>query len=127
MAISIDVRYYTNKVQENLFSYDLRVEVVSATEMPKEIFIFQRSIKDILIADRFTCIADPVDLEEVPVRTPDLADEMPYYRTSLVTLRFRDMQELTECQTLMDQDIQLLVTSLKEAGTLVPMTETVYA
>jgi hypothetical protein len=68
-----------------------------------------------------------VDLEEVPVGSPDLPNEMPYYRTDTVLLRFRDMLTLQECQALMDSDIQMLVNSLKAAAALELMTEKTYA
>lgn len=130
MAISLTVDYSTNAIQENLFSYDLVVEVKSAINMPTEIFIFQRQVPPsdtpTVIIDVFQCIADPVDLEEVPVNSPDLANEMPYYRKNKVTLRFRSMSELADALLLIKQDIAKLVQSLIEAENLGTPEEVVY-
>ena len=132
MAISIDIRYYVSQKQEGLFSYDLRVVAVNAVDMPKEIFIFQRNVAPAESAndqptDQFVCLADPVDMQEVPVNAPDLANEMPYYRSAEVLLRFRDMTTLGETKDLIDQDIQILVDSLKAAASMDVMEEKTYA
>ena len=132
MAISIDVRYYVSEKQDNMLCYLLRCVVESATGMSKDIFIFQRNVAPAESAnaqptDQFVCLADPVDLEEIPPLVPNLQDEMPYYRSDTVDLLFRDMVTLQETQTLIAQDIQLLVDSLKAADVLIPMTEDVYA
>lgn len=130
MAISLIVDYSTNEMTENLFSYDLVVEVKAASDMPMEIFIFQRQVappdNPSLITDNFVCIADPVDLEEVPVNSPDIANEMPYYRMKKVVLRFRSMSELADALLLIKQDVARLVTSLIEASNLGLPEEVIY-
>ena len=132
MAISIEVRYSRNEQTQSLFSYDLKVEVLSAVDMPEEIFVYERRTAPPLTeggepTDGFVCIADPVDLQEFPVGAPDLSEEMPYFRTKEVTLRFRNMVELEKVQILIDEDIQLLVTSLKAAESIVPTEDKTYA
>jgi len=131
MAISLTVDYSRNVIRANLFSYDLKVEVKAATGMPEEIFIFQRKVPPAenpsLIEDNFVCIADPVDLDEVPVGSPDMANEMPYYRAKVVTMRFRDMEELAETLNLVKEDIAKLVESLKAAEDIELIEEVVYA
>lgn len=130
MGISLIVDYSNNEMTANLFSYDLVVEVKAASEMPSQIFIFQRQVAPPdnpgSIIDNFVCIADPVDLEEVPVNSPDLANEMPYYRLSKVTLRFRSMSELADALLLIKQDIARLVNSLIEASNLGTPEEVIY-
>lgn len=132
MAISITVQYYRSEIVKNLQSYDLQVVVESAVEMPEEIFVMQAmqspaSPGGITKPDLFTCIADPVDLEEFPASTPDLSSEMPYYRVSEITLRFRSMELLEQCQQLIDEDIQGLVNALKAAQAVVLQSEVTYA
>jgi hypothetical protein len=132
MAISIDVRYYVSVKQNAMFCYLLKVVAESAVEMPKEIFIFQRNVAPAQTAnaqptDQFTCLADPVDLEEIPVDVPDLLNEMPYYRSATVDLLFRDMITLEETKTLIAEDIQILVNSLKAATDVQVMEEVTYA
>ena len=125
MAASIVVKYYRNVITAGIQSYDLRVVVDSAVDMPKEIFILQHGVAapGNPAQDQFVCLADPVDLEEVPVGAPDLANEMPYFRMSEVTLRFRDMPDLEDTKTLIDEDIQRLVNALNAAAN-VELTET---
>lgn len=134
MAISITVKYYRNEIVKNLQSYDLRVVVEAATDMPEEIFVLQRTIPTAVPAgvtsptpsDVFTCIADPVDLEEFPVDAPDLVNEMPYFRVSEITLRFRSLELLEEVRGLIGEDIQALVNSLKAAENVVLEEEVIY-
>lgn len=132
MAASIKIRYSRSEERNKYFSYDLKIEVIEATDMPEEIFVFQRRTSPPLQAggdatDTFVCIADPVDLQEFPPTQPDLENEMPYFRLSEVLLRFRSMLELEEVQTLIDQDVTLLVDSLKAAENLTPTEEKTYA
>lgn len=132
MAISIDIRYYVTTKQHELFCYALRVVAVQATEMAKEIFVFQRNVAPAMSentqpTDQFVCLADPVDLEEFPVDSPDLDNEMPYYRADEVTLLFRDMTSLQETQELIASDVQQLVDSLKAQSSLELMQEVTYA
>lgn len=128
MAVGIVVKYYRSQIVEELQSYDLRVYIDSATDMPKEIFVFQRGLAPAYEGggpptDRFICLADPVDMEEWPVNAPNLDAEIPYFRTREVTLRFRSVQELEDTRILIDQDIQRLVNALKAAASI-PLVET---
>lgn len=127
--VNIIVKYYRSEIVKDLQSYDLRVVVESATDMPEEIFVLQRTVPQPggTAEDRFICLADPVDLEEYPVGSPDPGNEMPYLRVKEVTLRFRSMDLLDEAKTLMDQDIQQLVKSLQIAQTLPLYDEVTYA
>jgi hypothetical protein len=61
------------------------------------------------------------------VDTPDLPNEMPYYRSDEVTLLFRDMTSLQETQTMIASDVQQLVDSLKAQANLEIMQEATYA
>jgi hypothetical protein len=130
MAVSITIQYSRSEPTPLLQSYDLKALVESATDMPKEIFVFQRGVAPATPAglqppsDRFICIADPVDLEEYPVGAPALDAEMPYYRLSEVTMRFRSMTELEFTRDLIEDDVQRLVAALKASSTL-PVTEEV--
>ena len=132
MAITISVTYHVTKPEPELQSYDLRVEVTAATEMPEEIFIMHSGIAPVLRAgegnaDAFQCIADPVDLEELPVDEPDLDNDIPYYRVSDITLNFRDLETLEETKGYIEADIQNLVDSLKAADDLEEEEDVVYA
>ena len=131
MAISINIRYYVSQRQNNLFAYMLRVVAIAATEMSKEVFVFQRNVAPAETAnaqptDQFICLADPVDLEDIPVGSPNLPAEMPYYRTDTVDLMFRSMEELEDTRSLIDSDVQGLVNSLKLAAILEVMEDKTY-
>ena len=132
MAASLTVKYWVSEVEAHLQSYDLKVEAVSATDMPTEVFVLQRGVAPALRpgagpTDVFQCIADPVDLEEFPVDVPDLANEMPYYRVAEVMLRFRSMSELDEVRDGIGEDLQGLVDALKIAASLTVFEEITYA
>jgi hypothetical protein len=123
MAANLTVRYWTSEIEKNLQSYDLRISIEAATDMPREIFVLHRGLGpsvegDDTATDAFQCIADPVDIEEFPTGSPDLANEMPYYRVSEITLRFRCMLRLEEVRELIDEDLAALVRALKAADSL---------
>jgi len=131
MAIEIDIRYHYPEVQGNMQSYDLRVEVSSATEMPEDIFVMQKGIAPARDGggeptDQFICLADPSDLEEYPPDAPALEQDIPYYRVKDITLRFRDMDTLNETQVLLAADIQNLVNALKAADSFAPTDDVTY-
>jgi hypothetical protein len=123
MAASLVARYWITKPEANLQSYDLRVEIQTATDMPKEVLVMHRGVAPALrpdddLTDLFQCVADPVDLEEFPTTAPDLTNEMPYYRVDDITLRFRSMGELEDVRKWIDADLKDLVTSLKAGDSL---------
>jgi len=96
-------------------SYALKVKAVEAEEMSTAVFIFQRtkpSPDGTREPDKFICVADPVDMEEVPELDPDLADEMPYYRTAEVELVFRNPLDRDGTENDIKEDITALVQSL---------------
>jgi hypothetical protein len=126
------VKYYRTQIEPGLQSYDLRVLVESAVDMSKKVFILQKGappppVDGAVQDERFVCIADPVDLEEIPEDTPDLENEMPYFRVDEVTLRFRSMDILEETKELIAADLQQLVNSLKAADNMELTEEETYA
>ena len=120
MSVSLTVRYEGPEQSSGLQAYGLRVTVTTATGMSPKIFVFHRRVPSATdaearaMADPFQCIADPVDMHQYPEDSPDPQNEMPYYRLNQVTLAFRAMDELHEARTLMDRDIQKLVTAMKQ-------------
>jgi hypothetical protein len=130
--MELTVRYYGPDRTAGLQSYDLRVEATHAVDMPTEVFVWQRSVASATdaqadaLGDTFISVADPVDIEQYPVNTPDIANNVPFYRTASVTLRFRSMSELEDVRTRIDEDLDGLVDALKIAATLVVMEEKTY-
>jgi len=99
--------------------------------MPTEVFVLHRGLAPATRAgaepeDGFQCVADPVDLEEFPVSAPDLANEMPYYRVSEITIRFRCLQDLEDVRTGIDEDLTGLVRALQVAESLPVYEEVTY-
>lgn len=116
--ISLQVQYSHSSSNNTLFGYVLKVAVTNAVGMPAEIFMFQRGAEPAPTAgaqpqDRFVCIADPVDLDEIPVSAPDLAEEIPYYRLAQVSLAFRCVEDRDETQALISADINKLVETMR--------------
>jgi len=72
--------------------HGLKVTVTASTDgMTKNIFVWQRNavLDTTDSTDLFIGVATPVDIEEIPELEPDVANEMPYYRTAEVELWFR--------------------------------------
>jgi hypothetical protein len=117
---SIEVRKRTTRNEDGriLQSYDLEIEVINADGLAEEIFVFQHGVapaRDGVVTqprDLFISIADPVDMEEYPPNTPDLENEIPFYRLKSVLLRFRSRVELGETWGYIAEDIQGLVDAL---------------
>lgn len=132
MAIDITIEYGVSEDANPLHGYALTVTATASTGMPKEIFIFQQAAGLYPPDDQFVCIADPVDLEEVPVEPqegapdPIEAAEMPYYRRDTVTLIFRSTITRDETKRLIAEDINTLVRSLQVMSEVVRTEEVVY-
>jgi len=94
--------------------HGLRITVTGSTGgMSTKIFVWQRSsipesedFKDIFIG-----VATPVDIDDIPVDTPDTEDEMPYYRTDVVELWFRNYEDFV----FYSERIQTRISMLLEA------------
>ena len=114
MAATLKVQVYQS-TGRHLQGYTLKIRVTEAEEMSPAVFIFQRlkpnpdGTRD---ADRFVCVADAVDMEEVPELGPDFLNEMPYYRTDTVELVFRNAIDRDSTETDIKNDITALVQSL---------------
>ena len=125
MSISITLKKTVPPIGPAMQSYDLTVEVTAATGMPQEVFVFKRSLPTLPAppaqaqpadpVDLFISVADPVDLEEYPIGSPDMANSNPYFRTKIVTLRYRDLVDLEQDWVYINEDIQGLVDALKAA------------
>ena len=130
MAISLTAQYDHTTNDRSLYGYSLRITVTAAQGMPAEIFVYQRGAAPAPAAgeqvqDNYICIADPVDLDEIPAVAPDMTQEIPYYRTSQVVLAFRDLEELQECEEFLKADIATLVRSMNAMTAFIPQeTET---
>ena len=81
MAVELEVRFSRSKITQGQQSYDLKVEILNATDMPSKVFVMQRGVappqgQEPVSTDRFIALADPLDLEEFPEDSPDLENEI---------------------------------------------------
>lgn len=114
MPATLKVQVY-HSTGRNLQGYTLKIRVTDAEEMSPAVFVFQRpktKPDGTRGPDRFVCVADAVDMEEVPERGPDFLDEMPYYRTAEVELVFRNPLDRDGTENDIKGDITALVQSL---------------
>lgn len=116
---SIDLRFSQDDDEPQKQSYDLRVQALSAVDMPTEVFVINRGVAPITdlngdTVDIYTSVADPLDLEEYPAGVPS-DPKIPFYRLDDITLRFRAYSELVQVKEYIRSDIQGLVNALNSA------------
>jgi hypothetical protein len=121
--VNLTVTYDITKPEARLQSFDLVITATEAEDMSSAVFVMHRGVHPVLLpgtgpSDVFQCVADPVDLEEMPLDEPDIENNMPYYRVSSVTLRFRSIDEMMDVRADIDDDIAGLVRSLRRAATM---------
>lgn len=126
MSASLTVQYSTSEPANNLFGFALTATVTAAAGMSPAVFMYQRvpGLPNCDPIDNFICVADPVDLEELPVDQPDLTSEIPYYRAATVTLYFRSIIELNEAKSELEGDLRVLVLSVNAMASTAYATET---
>ena len=104
----LKVRFSQSADRRNVFAYALKVDVVSATDIPSKIFVYHQAPTGV---DGNTCaeffhIATPVDFQEIP---EDAATEkVPWYRTDHCTIWARNLEDLKTAKQLMVDDIHAL-------------------
>lgn len=118
----LKVKRTCSDLAENAQSYDMKVEITEASDMPSEVFVFKRSLPLLpppgtegavtQAPDIFISVADPVDLEEYPVGAPDQSGTNPYFRLSSVDLKFRSVVDLNETWQYIIEDLTGLVAAV---------------
>lgn len=122
MATALTAQFNQTTQNTGLQAYLLEV-VCTGVNMPSEVFVFQRGAAPApaageTVRDFFVCIADPVDLEEIPATAPNLSQEIPYYRLNRVQLAFRTIDDLNECKGQIQQDLSDLTKTVNELPVL---------
>lgn len=104
----LKVRFSQSSERRSVFNYALHVEVLSATGMPKKIFVYHQSpagVEGNTFAE-FDHVATPVDFQEIP---EDAASEtVPWYRTDKVVVWFRNVADLDLAKQMFVDDIAAL-------------------
>ena len=113
MSATLKVQSYHSTSRGGLYGYALKVSVTEAVDISPAIFVFRRELSGDYT---FVCVADPVDLEEVPVSSAELSDEVPNMRTDSVTLYFRSALDREETETAIHESITGLVQAVTAMG-----------
>lgn len=117
MAASLTVKFTRAQLADlSELCWQLTAEVTGAVDMPAKVFIMHRSAEGSTegnYQDQFETVGDRQDLERIPEDTPDLENEMPYYRTDSVSLLFKDALTLVEIENQMRDILQQTVDEFK--------------
>ena len=101
----LKVRFSQSPERRGVFQYALKVEVVSATEIPSKIFVYHQlpaGAEGNTFAE-FDHVATPVDFQEIP---EDAASEtVPWFRTDKCTVWVRSLDDLATAKQLFVDDI----------------------
>lgn len=104
----LNVRFTQSTARRGVFEYALKVEVLSAKEIPSKIFVYHQSPAGIdgnTFAE-FDHVATPVDFQEIP---EDAASEtVPWFRTDVCTVFLRSVSDLVQAKQLFIDDIHAL-------------------
>lgn len=101
----LKVRFSQSPERRGVFQYALKVEVVSATEIPSKIFVYHQlpSGAEGNTFAEFDHVATPVDFQEIP---EDAASEtVPWFRTDKCTVWVRSLDDLATAKQLFVDDI----------------------
>jgi hypothetical protein len=98
--IAVEVEY-TPKTGRPVRMHHLKMKVKSADGCSPYVFVYQRAtvgapMEDGSPRDEFTCVADELDEDEIPVNEPDMERGVPYYRTDALELLFRNADQMHE-------------------------------
>jgi hypothetical protein len=97
----------------DISSYKMTVEITSAEDAPREIFVIKRTrdfVKD-QFEDVFAAVATPVQLEDFPIRAP--RENSSYYRTNVATLIVRTAEGMQAVFDSMVYEIKKLALDLE--------------
>lgn len=101
----LKVRFSQSPDRHGVFEYALKVEVVSAQEIPGKIFVYHQSPAGIdgnTFAE-FDHVATPVDLQEIPEGAA--SDTVPWFRTDKCVVWLRNAHDLDTAKQLFVDDI----------------------
>jgi len=103
-------------MHKRYIGYTYKVEVVDASGLPPEIFVFLRIPKPSDPAqsdDMFQNVASPADIQEYPVTTPVPGANRPFFRLSEVWLEFRNENLAEDAWRCMQEDFAALLDALE--------------
>ena len=104
----LKVRFTQSPERRGVFTYSLKVEVVSATDIPSKIFVYHQAPAGIdgnTFAE-FDHVATPVDFQEIPEGAA--SETVPWFRTDEFTGWFRNVSDLNLAKQMFVDDIAAL-------------------
>jgi len=99
----------------------MRVEVVSSTNVPKELFVWERHTVYIEgvpeFKDRVVCVAKVSDLSVYPIDSPDEnSDIPPFYRSEIFDMPFSSPTDMVSTWDVMLESFNALLKSYVDLG-----------
>jgi hypothetical protein len=95
---TLTVKYELSISAPSNFDSGLKVTVTNSKNIPSKVFIFADAQDKSLVKDEFVCVADTVDLFDVPEDQPTPGASRTWFRKDNVTLFFRN--ETTRSSTI---------------------------
>lgn len=117
-TLGIKLRRYIQSryVQGMVDGFRFKVVAYAACGMSKYIFRYLRRPLNTQTgedADEFDGICSSVDIEELPIGEPTTGQQPPFFRLAELDLVFRSRAEGDDVWTIIKEDVQTLVTTLK--------------
>lgn len=99
-ALSVDVLVEFRRPEGAPRLYELVMRATGGDGTAMHVFIYHAAVprpsRDGDPKDEFIGVADALDMDELPVDSPRLEDNIPYYRTSELSLLFRNSDMMYE-------------------------------
>lgn len=121
---SLTLRVWASGVNSALADRGLKLEVTNAVGMSDAVFVWQRAAAG--GDDMFVSVAAPSDLNDIPENSPNILNEMPYYRTNTVEIWFRNDSDFMYYKDLLQLHVEKLVTQVNQLSEVTLQTEVTY-
>jgi len=120
MTPRLKVDFERTTTQDGVLAYGLKVKVVEAEAIPREIFVYHRTVRqlatgfpwDFKVYDVFQNVATPVDIEET-VPENEANEKTKYFRSDSLNLVFRCPSDVDKAKETIEGDISALVKNWK--------------
>ena len=120
MTPRLKVDFERTTTQDGVLAYGLKAKVVEAETIPREIFVYHRTVRqlatgfpwDLKVYDVFQNVATPVDIEET-VPENEANEKTKYFRSDSLNLVFRCPSDVDKAKETIEGDISALVKNWK--------------
>ena len=112
----LKVEFERTATKDGILAYGLKAKVVEAEEIPPEVFVYHRSVRqlatgfpwDMKAYDMFQNVATPVDIEET-VTESEADANTKYFRSDSMDLVFRCQHDVDRAKATIEEDLKALV------------------